>query len=126
MQGIFPWPTCKNQQNCIFFHFSVDATDITYLKYGLTKWTKQFSRTIDLDRFLIHLKKNRVLSETEKLEIQKEYNMEEQCGKLIMKMMDETQENLWMFCKCLRSFDENLANLIDNKNDDGKQIGNRC
>ena len=50
--------------------------------------------------------------------------MEEQCGKLIMKMMDETKENLWMFCKCLRSFDENLANLIENKNDDGKQIGN--
>ena len=70
------------------------------------------------------MKKNRVLSETEKLEIQKEYNMEEQCGKLIMKMMDETKENLWMFCKCLRSFDENLANLIENKNDDGKQIGN--
>ena len=93
------------------------------MKYGLTKWAKQFSRTIELDTFMAHLKNDGVLTYTEKLEVEKEYNKEDQCSKLIMTMIDETNENLLKFCKCLRSVDENLANLIENRNRDGKDIG---
>ena len=59
----------------------------------------------------------------EKLEVEKEYNKEEQCGKLIMRILDGTKENLWKFCRCLRTVDDNLANLIENKNSDGREIG---
>ena len=102
---------------------SVDEMDTTYLKYGLTKWTKQFVRTIELDTFMTHLKNDGVLSYTEKLEIEKAYNKEEQCSKLIMKMLDETKNNFLKFMKCLRSVDSNLADLIENKNKDGREIG---
>lgn len=98
---------------------TADCSDTTLLKFGLTKWAKQFSKTIDLETFLCQLKDKRVLSQTEKMNIENQYNKEEQSSKLIMKMVDETNENLLQFCSCLRTLDENLANLIENKNTDG-------
>ena len=113
-------PIYDNNNNCVL----VGKPDTTHLKLGMTKWTKQLSRTIDVPNFLLALKDDGVITPVKKLDIEKEYNRDEQSGKLIMMMVDQTNENIWKFCKCLRGFDENLANLVENQNTDGIDIGN--
>ena len=100
-----------------------DPSDTTYLRFSLTKWTKQFTRDIELDMLLGSLKDKGIITQADKSAIEMEYNKEEQACTLIMKMVDEKDENLREFCSCLRKVNRNLADLIENRNTDGAEIG---
>ena len=69
------------------------------------------------------LKRSGVLSSMEISAIERHYNKVEQCNTLIMQMVDETDENVWKFCRCLRESYKMLADLIENTTDDGTDIG---
>ena len=69
------------------------------------------------------LKDKGVITQEDKTVIEMEYNKEEQACKLIMKIVDGEDEHLREFCRCLRNVNRSLADLIENRNDDGAEIG---
>ena len=89
----------------------------------MTKWTKQFTRDIELGSLMGCLMDRGVITQEDKADIEMEYNKEEQACHLIMKIVDKTDDRLREFCSSLRKVNRSLADLIENRNDDGAAIG---
>jgi hypothetical protein len=93
------------------------------IKIGLTKWVRQLTRGIDVSTFLHMVKEENVISDTTKRQIEDEYSYEEQMQQLVLHMMNETTVNLCKLCQCLRQLAPVMADLVENSNTDGREIG---
>ena len=91
----------------------------------MTKWTKQFTRDIELGSLMGCLMDRGVITQEDKADIEMEYNKEEQVCHLIMNIVDKTDDHIREFCSCIRKTNRNLADLIENRNDDGVAIGKK-
>jgi hypothetical protein len=109
-------------KNHIHF-FSVDADGTIQMKIGLTKWVRQLSRGLDVGIFIRMLKNEEVINDTMKRKIEQEYTYEEQMRVLILHMINETKFNLCKMCRCLRNLSPQLADLIEDTNTDGNEVG---
>lgn len=104
---------------------SVDVdSDLTWIKFNMTKWLKQLSRLQDFDRFLQLLEQKKAITNECKKAVE-ESSKGEQMHSLVLNMLQETKtkEDIFNFCYCLRQVDDKLADLLENNNSDGKDIG---
>lgn len=93
------------------------------IRVGMTKWVRQISRGINVGVFLHKLKHEGVINGTAKRQIEEEYSGEEQMQALILHMLNETRFNTYKWCQCLRKMSPPLADLVENTNTDGREIG---
>lgn len=103
-------------------HAVARDAELTWIKFNMTKWIKQLSRLRNIDIFMEKLLSNGIISSTVKMTIEIE-SLGEQMPLLVLHMLDETKENIYKFCKCLRELDENFADLLENNNTDGAETG---
>ncbi|XP_052764200.1 sterile alpha motif domain-containing protein 9-like isoform X2 [Mya arenaria] len=94
----------------------------TRIKLNLSRWIRQLSRMDKLSIFLQSLKDAGVISETQKLTIETEFQNCSQMQMLVLFVQNETKANLFKFCKVLRSIHPLLANLIEGTDTDGIDI----
>lgn len=109
----------------IYLHIlhAVDENNEEWIKLGLTKYVRQLARALDVDVLLLDLKKQGVINDTLRRTIEQTYNYEEQMQQLVLHMLGETRENLLKFIACLRKKSSLLADLVQHKPSDEKEIG---
>ncbi|XP_045180495.2 uncharacterized protein LOC123539788 isoform X2 [Mercenaria mercenaria] len=100
----------------------VDGNNEIWIKLGLTRYVRQLARSLEVDVLLQELKAQGVINDTLKRKIEQRYNCEEQMQLLVIHMMDETRENLLKLCGCLRKVNTLLADLVQHKPSDEKEI----
>ncbi|XP_052236590.1 sterile alpha motif domain-containing protein 9-like [Dreissena polymorpha] len=128
--------TCTNMEKIMlngeyFMIKLVESSDVesesqdgrlTLMKFNMTKWIRQLSRMPNVNTFLKRLKDANVITEAHISDIEHEYSYGSQMEKLILIVQQSVESTtLYRFCKELRSMHAQLADLIENKNTDGKE-----
>ncbi|XP_052235125.1 uncharacterized protein LOC127847336 isoform X3 [Dreissena polymorpha] len=95
---------------------------ITLIKFNMTKWIRQLSRMPNISIFLKRLKHENVITEAHMSDIENEYSYGSQMEKLILIIQQSADStSIYRFCKELRNMHPQLADLLENKNTDGKE-----
>lgn len=94
----------------------------TIVRYGMTAFIRQIGRFVDVTAVAKDLQIEGVFSERERLAIAQESDREEQAVIMVLHMLDETKENLMKFCRCIRTHNPLIADLIEYSNDDGTSV----
>lgn len=89
----------------------------------MTAFIRQIGECVDVSAVVKDLQQEGVFSERERLAIEQESGREEQAVLMVLHMLDETKENLFRFCRCIRTHKPLIADLIEYSSDDGTSVG---